>query len=307
MLRRKVLDNGPLVTPEQYTLLDYVQWVDDLDPHWRNGITYPAIACGGGVSSTYDLCVTSAPPVTGANPTKSDNSGRDWRGATPFTLFTEIDCSPVGWAQDSERITREALLRWEHIAVEEVFTTGVVTGQSDIMYPHLSANTVVLDPTDSLITLQPAATTVVTGTFDVVEGLGLLEQAIADCYGARGVIHVTLPVFDEMVNELIVFLRNGQWVTAKGNLVVPGSGYTGQAPDGTAAPAGTSWMYATGAIMGYRSEPKQVASIPQSFVRTVNTLKIIIERTYVIGFDCCLNAIRVSTGGTVTGTANSAT
>lgn len=307
MIRRKVLDQGPLVTPEGATLLDYIQWVEDPDPHWQAGITYPEVCSGA--STTYDICVTDAPPVTGDNPTKENTGERGWRGATPFTVYTRIDCSPVGWVNDAEGVIRAALLRFEHLAVEEVFTTGVVAGVADIMYPHLSADTEVLDPDDDsgLIVLQPAASVAVTGTVDVVEGLGILEQQLADCYGAQGFIHVTLAVFNEMVNELIVFQRNGRWFTAKGNTVVPGSGYTGQAPDGTAAPAGTSWMYATGAVFGRRTAPKQVGNITESLDRGVNTLEIIIERTYVIGWDCCLAAVRVSTGGAVTGTASSAT
>lgn len=301
-LRRKHVP-GPLVTPESSTLLDYVQWVDDSDPHWRNGITYDEIC--GGASTTYDICVSS-PVVTGANPTKADNGGRFWRGATPFTVYTEIDCSPVGWWNDAEAGIAEALRRYEHLEVERVFTTGVVAGVSGVMYPHLAANAVVLDPSDSMITLQPA-TTAFTGTFDVVEGLGTIEQQLATCYGAQGLIYVSLLVFNELVNQLVVFQRNGLWYTAKGNKVVPMSGMANIAPDGTTPAAGTSWMYATGALMGYRSAPKQVASRPESFTRSTNLLALIIERTYVLAFSCCLIGVRVSTGGAITGTANSAT
>jgi hypothetical protein len=301
--RRKTVA-APLVTPESFTLLDYVQWVDDIDPHWQNGITYPAVC--GGASTTYDICVDS-PVVTGSNPTKADTADRIWRGATPFTVYTEIDCSPVGWWDDAENNINEALRRYEHLEVERTFWTGTVHGDANIAMPHLAANTVTLDSSDSLITLQTAATVAVTGTFDVVEGLGILEQQLASCYGAQGLIYVTLPVFDELVNELLVFQRNGLWYTAKGNKVVPGSGFTGTAPDGTAAPTGTSWMYATGALMGYRTPPKQVATRKDSFNRAINTLKLIVERVYVLGWDCCHAAVRVSTGGTVTGTANSAT
>jgi hypothetical protein len=294
----------PLVTPESFTLLDYVQWVDDSDPHWRNGITYPAVC--GDAATTYDICVES-PVVTGANPTKADTASRDWRGATPFTVYTEIDCSPVGWWNDSENNVREALRRYEHLEVERVFWSGTVAGVAGIALPHLAADTVVLDSSDSLITLQTAATVPITGTFDVVEGLGVLEQELADCYGARGLIYVTVPVFEQLLNELLVFQRNGLWYTGKGNMVVPGTRFLGTAPSGAAAAAGTSWMYATGALMGYRSEPKQVATRPASFVRSINTLKLIIERTYLLAWDCCHVAVRVSTGGAVTGTANSAT
>lgn len=304
MATRRKMVPGPVVTPESFTLLDYVQWVDDSDPHWRNGITYPEIC--GGASSTFDLCVSS-PVVTGSNPTKSDTGGRNFRGATPFTVFTEVDCSPVGFWDDSEAIIAEALRRYEHLQVEEVFSSGVVKGVSNVMMPHLSANSVILDPSDSLITLQTAASVPVTGTVDVVEGLGILEQSIADCLAGQGTIHVTIPVFDQMVNELLVFQRNSLWYTAKGNFVVPGSGYTGNSPAGAAPAAGTSWMYATGPVFGYRGAPTQVGTRKDSFNRSVDTLLLIIERTYVLGTVCCHVGVLVSTGGAVTGTANSAT
>lgn len=295
---------GPVVTPETATLLDYIQWVDSSDPHWRNGITYPEVCSGA--SSTYDLCVSS-PVVTGSNPTKSDNSGRGWRGATPFSVFTEMDCSPVGFWDDADPLVAEALRRYEHLVVEEVFSTGIVAGTSNIMYPHLSANAAVLDSSDSLITLQTAASVPVTGTVDVVEGLGILEQAIADCIAGQGLIHVTLAVFDSLVNQLLVFQRNGLWFTAKGNMVVPGSGYTGNSPANAAPASGTSWGYATGPIIGYRGAPVTVGTRTESLNRSVNTLKRIIERTYVLGWTCCHVGVLFSTGGAVTGTANSAT
>lgn len=295
----------PLVTPESATLLDYVQWVDGGDAHWQLGIMYPVVC--GGASTTYDLCITLE--TDAENPTKSEQAERTWRAAYPFTVYTEIDCSPVGWWDDAENNIREALRRYEHLAVEETFWTGTVAGDPNIAFPHLAASGTMDLPSqpDGLVTVQTAATIAITGTVDVVEGLGALEQEIGTCYGARGTIYVTLPVFDELVNELLVFQRNGLWFTAKGNMVVPGSGFPGTSPSGLVPAAGTSWMYATGALMGYRSAPRQVATRKDSFDRSVNTLSLIIERTYILGWDCCHAAVLVSTGGAIAGTANSAT
>jgi hypothetical protein len=299
----------PIVTPESFTLLDYVQWVDTTDPHWRLGIMYPVVC--GGASTTYDICIqTLSPSASGSNPTKSAQATRDWRGATPFTVYTEIDCSPVGWWDAAEANVREALRRSEAHVVEEAFWTGTVHGDANIALPHLAADTAIFlgesQPTN-MVTLQTAASVPVTGTVDVVEGLGILERELSDCYSAQGLIYVTLDVFEELVNELLVFQRNGLWYTAKGNKVVPGGGFTGTSPAGAAAPTGTAWMYATGALMGYRSAPKQVADRTSSLDRSDNTLALIIERTYLLGWDCCHIGVRVSTGGAVTGTANSAT
>jgi len=297
----------PLVTPESYTLLDYVQWVDSTDPHWRMGVMYPVVC--GDASTTYDICIVDENDDT-PNPTKTETAARLWRAATAFTVYTRIDCSPVGWWDDAEANIREAIRRYEPKTVEATFWTGIVAGDADIAFPHLAADSEVFvedDQPAGMVMLQPAASVPVTGTVDVVEGLGVLEQQLADCYGAQGLIYVTLPVFEELLNELLVFQRNNRWFTGKGNMVVPGSGFPGTAPNGSAAPTGTSWMYATGALMGYRGTPKQVASRTDSLDRSVNTLELIMERTYLLGWDCCLIGVRVSTGGAVTGTANSAT
>lgn len=299
----------PIVTPESATLLDYVQWVDTTNPHWRLGVMYPVVC--GGASTTYDICVqTLSPAASGDNPIKSQQAERTWRAATAFTVYTEIDCSPVGWWNDAESNIREALRRSEAHVVEEAFWTGTVHGDVNIALPHLAANTEMFlgeDQPVGMVTLQTAASVPVTGTVDVVEGLGILERELSDCYSAQGIIYAPLLAFEQLVNQLLVFQRNGLWYTAKGNKVIPGGGFTGSAPDGSAAPTGTTWMYATGALMGYRSAPQQVADRTASFDREVNTLELIIERTYLLGWDCCHIGVRVSTGGAVTGTANSAT
>jgi hypothetical protein len=294
----------PLRTPPSSTLVDYVQWVDDPDPHWQAGITYPVLC--GGASTTTDWCVISG--VAGVpNPTKSATSDRDHRGARPFTIYAEMDCSPVGFWDDAENNVRQQFNISESWALERVFWTGDAAGVDELVLPHLAENTQVLDPLDPMIVLQTAASIPVTGTLDIVEGLTALEQYIGDCYTSVALIHAPIAAFEAMVANYLVRQVNGRWQTYKGNWVVPGYGYPGISPAGAAPAAGTTWLYATGALMGYRSGIRQVGSQTDSFVRSVNTLKMIVERTYVLGWDCCHGAVLVSTGGVITGTANAAT
>ncbi len=88
--------------------------------------------------------------------------------------------------------------------------------------------------------------------------------------------------------------------TPSGHRVVLGAGYTGSGPDGAAAPVGTAWVYGTGAVFGYRS-PIDMPTTPQSFDRVENTYHLIAQRTYVLGFECCLFAARVNLGVPVSG------
>ena len=83
--------------------------------------------------------------------------------------------------------------------------------------------------------------------------------------------------------------------TLAGNLVVPGVGYTGSSPAGAAPAAGTSWIYATGAVFGFRSAVS-VREFPGTFDRAENTVRMIASRRYLFGFECCHYAALVILG-----------
>mgnify|MGYP003578882243 CR=1 FL=1 len=305
----------PTTSPSPYGLLSVVQMRPDPDPtivsggqvgsHWRNGVIYGPL-CGlnggpGGGITFDDFCAVSGVGSKAATVT------RFWRGATPFTPYAEIDCSPVGgfWDDptfaDAQDLAAAALQRSEGWQVERAFWTGSPPiGANNLqVYPHLAANAAVLSTGDLFaVTLQTAATTV-TGVVDPVEGLGWLEDRLADCYNQQGVIHVTPMIAVAMDSYGLLKKQGAQLQTLQGNLVAVGNGYPGTAPDGTST-AGVEWAYATGQIFAYRSA--QVAfRREESLDRTENTLKQIAERTFVLGWDCCHFGIPISTGGRATG------
>lgn len=87
------------------------------------------------------------------------------------------------------------------------------------------------------------------------EGVALLEQALADCgSGARGMIHCQ-PLATP--STAIVRREGATLLTLRDTLVVPGVGYPGTGPTGTAPAAGKTWMYATG-MVDVRLGPIQV-------------------------------------------------
>jgi hypothetical protein len=143
--------------------------------------------------------------------------------------------------------------------------------------------------------LQTVATPVVTGGADVAQALGLLEQELADCYAGQGLIHVPRSALPTLAAWNLASVVDGRLVTPAGNLIVAGTGYTGSAPDGTVAAAGTAWIYATGAAWGYRSDP-YVSRLRDSLDRTSNTIRMLAERTYLLGFECCLLAAHITLG-----------
>jgi hypothetical protein len=290
---RQLVD-GPDFEPLPYALWDAVEQRSPGDPHWQNGVTWQEW-CPQVPDTLYDECIavtgTGSPPPFPTLPAGGNVIQRN-RGATPFTVYAEFDCSPVGLADMD--LARTAIGRLESYAVENAFWTGLVGGVANIAFPHLAANAQVLDSQN--IILQSAATQAVTGTgVDVTDALGQLEAQLAACYGGRGVIHIprrALPTFQAWT---LVHDEGGKLYTAAGNLVVPGGGYPGTAPDGSAPAAGQSWIYATGQMFGYRSDVTSYP-VPESLDKRTNTIHSIAQRTYVLGYECCLIAAQIATG-----------
>ena len=185
----------------------------------------------------------------------------------------------------------EVVARSEQQQVEAAFWTGTVGGQT-VAFPHLAANAEVLD--SQQIVLQPAATTCVTGV-DAAHALGALEDCLADCYAGQGVIHIPRIALPTLAAWGLVQARDNGLFTTAGNRVVVGGGYTGSGPDGTSPAAGSTWMFATGALFGYRGDVR-MHSPRDSIDRSANTMRMIAERTYVLGFECCLLAAHFELG-----------
>lgn len=306
---------SPDFTPLPYGLWSVVQDRSASADRWRSGVVWQPI-CGTAVT-TYDECVvvtgTGLPPAP--PPAKAATHTIAARGAQPFTVFAEIDCSPVGFVNDpferenAQNAAKVALSQTEMIQVERAFWTGIAGGTNGVVLPHLAASS---SQTVDRIILQTAATTVTGSTvLDVVEALGYLESRLDACYGGVGVIHVPDILFEALVAQHLVVPVGGpngpRLQTQRGNLLAVGAGYPGTGPDGTLTPNAV-WMYATGAVFGYRGvEPDPQGNMQAAYNvrdwldRSENTMKVLAERTYVIGWDCCHFAVQVSLGGIVTG------
>jgi hypothetical protein len=296
----------PSFTARSFGLLDVLDIRSPRDPHWQNGVTYESVC--GLADTTFDDCVTVTgsgvgQPVPPSPPKADTTGGLNRRGATPFTVFAEVDCSVPGFFDRAELTVETLLTHTESWQVERTFWTGVAGGQS-VVFPHLAANAVVTD--ESNVTLQTAATSV-TGSgvvLDVVEAVGLLEQQMADCYVGVPVIHATVRMAAQLAEANLLVRDGPRYRTPAGSLVVLGGGYRGTGPDGTSA-FGSEWMYATGAMFAYRGRWRVIPAT-QSIDRAENTVKAIAERTYVIGWECCHLAARVTTGGVIAGAPASA-
>src|SRR5262249_9113516 len=77
----------------------------------------------------------------------------------------------------------------------------------------------------------------------------------------------------------------GVLLTPGGHRIVAAAGYDGSGPDGSAPAAGAAWIYATGALFGYRGDVF-VQDFPGTFDRANNTVHKLASRTYLFGFEC---------------------
>jgi len=301
---RQLVD-APTFTTSRYGLLSVVQRPNTESSHWQNGVTWDSYCPENMGDTTYDECIATTGAPEGVVPqptTKAANVDRVMRGATPFTVYTRFDCSPVG-NEDAQRIAATALAQVEEWQVEYTFWTGLVDGRT-LAFPHLAATATVQD--NAGIILQPTTSTAVTGTaVDVATGLGRLEKAIADCYGGQGVIHVPIEALPTLVAYNLVAPVGGRDVgsgqfgrqlqTTAGNLVAVGAGYPGTGPNGVDPGTTTTWLYGTGPVFMYRSSVF-VPPFSSTVDRANNTVEMLAERTYVLGFDCCLHAVQIELG-----------
>lgn len=296
----RTLVDPPTFSDRNYGLLSVVQARYDVpDPHWRNGVTWDDL-CGVGLTTFSPYCVSGSTPDE-----KEANVDVEHFGATPFTVFAEVDCSPVGYSQQEQRARAvDALTRTEAFQVEQAFWTGAAGGTAGIVLPHLAANASVVDSATQVvsITLQCAATPVSGSVvLDIVEGLQRLEAAASACYQGQLTIHVPMILGEAMMAWGLIKADGGQLkTTATNNLVALGAGYPGTSPAGVAT-ANVAWIYATGPVFAYRSSP-ETFRFDQMLDRETNLMKSIVERTYVLGYSCCcLVAVPISVGGEATG------
>jgi len=296
---RLLIDAPSVVDPLPYGLLSVVQEPAVASGHWQNGVTY-ATNCPvtGGSFTTYDECIA----VTGtggqqppAPASKADNvTYPGLRAATPFTTYAEFDCAPIGFDGEEamRRIATEALERVEPWQVERAVWTGQAGGQS-VVHPHLASNAEVV-LTETVPVLLDTAAVVVTGSggagVKMTVALGLLEQSLAECSGGRGVIHVARHAFPVMAGAFGGLFREesaGRLQTASGNLLAVGTGYTGGSPAGAARTSpGQTWIYGTGPVFALRGAV-QVLGGGGQLDRAENTRRMIAERTWLVGWQCC--------------------
>lgn len=246
----------------------------DIPGHARNGgLQYVTAVCGEGFG--YDnACIAD---LASKVATWTENGTTTVLGV-PFLVLATVQCGSVGYDfEEQKAFVMERLRSVEQSQVEEMFSTG-----AGALFPALLT-------ADGIETVTGGGTT-------VVEVLSELERArycgtaTTDIqYGPRAVLHVPIPVLNELKAQHVIEFDGTRWRTPLGTVVSAGC-YAGNDPDGVAAADGVFWMYITGQTTIWRSSDEfvmdNIAPAEGSLDRTTNQFMMLAEREYVITYEC---------------------
>lgn len=274
---------GPKNTSNQYGLLSIAPPITPEDGHWEGGITWDDDLCSS-VHSNSDECPI---PVSGFAPKITD---RDFESccADPFLVYATYDCPPIGkTAGEAFAIAQKRLEIREERELERVFWTGITEGGTEINPSLAFGNS---ECGSGPVNLTPSG-----GPVGVVASMGVLESALGECAPGTGVIHANYGLASLLAASFLIYQRDDSWFTVTGQRLAIGAGYPGTGPANVAATAGTTWVFATGPVVTYRSD---VFLTPERFADAVdskiNSVQVYAERIYAAGWSCCLFAIQVS-------------
>jgi hypothetical protein len=119
--------------------------------------------------------------------------------------------------------------------------------------------------------------------------LPAVEAALADkLNGAEGMIHMSPQAFALAAINDNFQLDGNVWRTGSGHIVVTDAGYTGQAPTGGSATAGSEYIYGSGPVAVKVGPPRRIA---EGNVGIIDFTRNILHATYVaqaiFAFDPC--------------------
>jgi len=272
---RVFLPNSPNPVVRRPGLFDAATGPLDLPINAREGgLQYQTAVCE--LPACYEvLCQDN-----GGRGTKSFLTGPSTITGDPFIVYSEITCSPVGMTDEQlQKYLYDRLTAGEQSTVENVFSR-----QSCGQAPGLSNNAAVV--------------TVTAAAVDPVKSLSLLEAALAASYGMSGIIHVPMALAAYYTDLFLVEKEGNLWYTRGGNKVVFGN-YAGRTPVDAAPAANETWVYATGQVAIWRDSETFATNRAMTLNRTTNKVTAVMERTYVVDFDCLVLAAQTKITGVV--------
>ena len=266
---------GPQRAPHRYGLFTAVPVVDVTDPHALMGVQWESPTC-----QRPQVIPDQCPCPTA----KSGFPPSPVGDAEPFAVLGSWECALGGnTVAEAYRQARQHLTIGEQHAVE----WAVWTGQADQHDP--------LDDADAYHGPRFAhPTTPVIGTVHCGKDLlAMVEDYTAARYTGQPLVHLPRAVLPHLAAEHLVTTVGTRLETPYGTPLVAGAGY-GEAntgPDGTKAPAGSWWVYVTGAMQVWRGPVYTPPDEAAGFSRCNNEFLAIAERIYLAGWDCFTAAL----------------
>jgi hypothetical protein len=258
----RVTVTGPMRTPNRFGLFSVVPIEDITDPHAMfGGVQWEPLTCARPrvLSNSCDC-----PPLKGFEPPPAIQD------ATPITVMGSWSCSLVGYTvEEAARRARQHLELGEQHAVERALWTGEGENGPRLAHPDTANLGEVRCVTDLLSVLEAYANTHQVG---------------------QSVLHAPRAVLPYLAdrNVLVQVAGGARLETVYGLPIAAGEGYTGAntGPDGTPAPAGSWWVYMTGAMKIWRGEIVTPPDPEAGFSRCNNEMVALAERQFLVGWDC---------------------
>lgn len=241
----------------------------------------PVNARVGGLQ--YEISTCSLPleyevECQDAHNTKVIATGTTTVTGAPFVVYSAIQCDTVGlvnWGQDTvQRYLYQQLVAGEQATVERIFSQGLVA-----QFPSLQSGSVSLGAAQG-----------------PVQAVSMLEDWLYARFGSRGVIHAPMEAAAYFKGAHLIqsdgnVNAGGVWRTDVGTAVSFGN-YAGVGPTGQAG----TWIYVTGPVAIWRTPDDELFVPPMGQVinRTTNVLTIVMEREYVVTYDCFSAAVAVT-------------
>lgn len=271
-----VVDGAPR-TPVPYGLFTTFA-LREAGDRWESGVEWE-YDCGSPAVFAQDVCGTAT-----SGTAKSANSKPGVADADPFSIYVEHVCAPVGTTIDQAQDKATALLlAREEKLVEQALWTGTYGGAK--VTPSFDTATL-----NDLQANYGSETVVAIDSWDPAVVLGAVKRQIIRDYGSLGVIHVG-PIGATILERYNLIAPKGErmyttdgWPVAVGNYPEAMLGNLERFPLGPNQIA----IVGTPALFGYRSE---VFTHDPSMDQGQNELYTIAERTYVIGWDPCVDPV----------------
>jgi len=281
-----VLVDPPTITPYRYGLFSVASIPPEpIDPQWQcGGYEYVTHACSE--ASTWDPdCESPAEkPVQGALSVVH---------ADPFVVLAGPQCDLISSSlAEIEQSAREALRLGEQRAVEERLWQRLSQCCDADGYDE--------SPAECCDDGQPCCRVLNTvegpeGALSVTAGLAALEEYAANHYGGVPVIHSPRGMAAFTAAAGLIHRGNGVIETTVGSRWAMYGASLNTGPCGQAAPPGTAWMYATGAVTIRRGDV--FVTPPRArdgFDHRHNRATVLAERLYAVSYECVCAAVLVT-------------